>query len=485
MPRSRTHCVLAAIFFLGVSLAAANEGFVLTTDQFDQFLTEQPADEYAVAADSVESRPRSQRPAAQSNRVRIDLGQTMYRDEMVQPAQARSRQNRSGTVRSASRSSRSRTPFMIGDSPFGLPSQQMGFGVDGLDLGHVNHPVFGGNRFNAAEAGSFLPQDRVFFTYRHMHNANTTNFLGFQETNDVEKFVVGFEKTLCDGMISAELRVPLLRQLDSDVFLSAGGPADAYFGDRSGEFGNMAANFKILLAQQRRFAIGAGLAVNIPTAEDVAISQYYDTTINISQSPLVDGVADFTLHGWFKNDTVSLVPYLAWAVQPSSRCFHQGFLQIDAPLNSSGARVDSDGTITPGPGYDATGFTTSDSGEFFHQTLLRLNANFGYWLTRGRRNGMPSGLAALFEVHYTTALDDPSGFSAPITTIVDGSNINPDIPVDATVGAGTGDYDVVNISSGFAVDLGTCVITNGVIVPVTRSERFFDFEYNLQVNKRF
>jgi hypothetical protein len=42
------------------------------------------------------------------------------------------------------------------------------------------------------------------------------------------------------------------------------------------------------------------------------------------------------------------------------------------------------------------------------------------------------------------------------------------------------------MTGGFAVDLGSCLITNGVCVPVVEgADRQFDFEYNLQIHQRF
>lgn len=473
--RMESLCSGIAALCLTVGIAAADE-FVLTTDNTDDYLLieDAPSTAEVVLPDVVLD---DRAPTRGNNPVR--------RDYRVQQAQARSGGNRSNTVRTASRSGRTRVPYMIGDSPYGSPSQHSGLMVEGLDLADVSHPVFGGNRFNAAEAGTFLPQDRFFFTYRHMHNVNTTNVMGFLETNDVEQFVLGFEKTALDGMVSAEIRVPLLRQLDSDLSFTSTGSANSYFGDRDGEFGNMSVNLKALLTSNRRRAVAAGLAVNIPTADDLAVSQVYDTTTNISQTPLIDGTIDLTINSWFENNTTNLTPYLVWACYPTSRFFHQGFLQVDVPLNSSGARVEANGSITPDSDYSPENISVAQVGEFSHQTLLRMNLGFGYWLSRGRRNNMPSGVAALLEVHYTGSLDSPPGFSAPIATLVDGGATLPDIPIDANAGTGDSSFDVVNLSTGLAIDLGTCVVTNGFILPVTDNDRFYDFEYNLQVNKRF
>ncbi|QDS99840.1 hypothetical protein [Adhaeretor mobilis] len=409
---------------------------------------------------------------------------SVIEDRWVRPTQAQTRGNRNDAVRVANRSRRSaRTPYMIGDSPgeeydmFGPHSN--GLTVDGLDMLSVNHPALTGNRFNASEAGSFLPTDRVFFSYRHLHNASGTNFFGNVDTVDIERFLIGFEKTALDGRVSAELRIPLLLQLDSDL------SGDKLLsGDRSGEFGNMSVTLKALIAARRKFALGAGLAVNIPTAEDLTVRQTVDTPLVIDPGAGVTGLADFSINGQFQNDTTSLIPYLAWLFKPTDRFFQQGFLQIDVPLNSSDASLDVDGVILPDSDYDTLDITNSQTGNIELQTLLRLNMGFGYWLKQGRKNGQATGLAALMEVHYTTDLGDGSAFEMPLGSLNDPSATLPDIPLTARAGTGDADFDVVNLSSGLALDLGGCVITNGVIVPIS-DDRYFDFEYNLQINKRF
>lgn len=412
--------------------------------------------------------------------------ESFIQDALVRPIQARSGDQRN-TTRTASRSRRSaRTPYMIGDSPLDgdcpHTMQTGGFAIDGLDIASVNHPVFNGNRFNASEAGSFLPTDRFIFTYRHLHNASSTNILGNLDTVDIERFIVGLEKTALDGMVSAEIRVPLLLQLDSDQLFFADGTSQVR-GDRSGELGNISFNFKALLANRRKFAMGAGLAVNIPTAEDFTLEQDFNTPFVIDPVNGVNGTADFGMFGQFQNETVGLIPYLAWAFRPTPRFFQQGFFQIDVPLNTSEASLDVDGDIIPDTDYTAINISNTLSGEIQRQTLLRLNLGFGYWLKQGRKQGVPTGLAALFEVHYTTNLDDGQNFNTPLGTLNDTSATLPDIPLTAVAG-GNRDFDVVNLSSGLALDLGGCVITNGVIVPIS-DDRQFDFEYNLQVNKRF
>ncbi|MCA9261887.1 MAG: hypothetical protein KDA61_21865, partial [Planctomycetales bacterium] len=88
--------------------------------------------------------------------------------------------------RTAARSNRvSRTPYMIGDSPYGPSSSNLA--VEGVGLSTLDHPVFEGHRFNVAEANATLPDDRFLFSYRHLHNVSTNTALGATSTKDLDR----------------------------------------------------------------------------------------------------------------------------------------------------------------------------------------------------------------------------------------------------------------------------------------------------------
>jgi len=422
-----------------------------------------------------------------------DGGSSLYYDDQVELAQAAGpeRSNRSLSTRTAARGGRtSRVPYMIGDSPSSL-STGMGasIGFRGIDVAAAEHPIFGISKFNAAENASAFPTDRVYANYRHFEGAHDVNVLGQQSSLPVDRLDVGFEKTLFDGLMSAELRVPLSRQLNSDLeIFSDGGGDNLPVSDRHAELGNLGVNFKLLLMSRGSFGLSAGLGVTCPTGEDTHIDMFLDDPdFVIAQSPFVSSTAptNISFIGQFDNDTVNLVPYLAWYVQPG-RFFHQGFLQVDTPLNRSDASVDVSGEITPDSIYGAETFSVSESGEIDQQTLLRVNAGFGYWLCQGERGGPLRGLAGLFEVHYTTALDDANPFVVPVTTLEALGPGIADVPLEAVAGPTFNNIDIVNLTAGVLAQLESCQITNGFIVPLTEGEnRQFDFEYSLQVNRRF
>jgi hypothetical protein len=239
---------------------------------------------------------------------------------------------------------------------------------------------------------------------------------------------------------------------------------------------------------RRTFGVSAGVGVTCPTGEDAHIDMFLDEPdFVITQSPFVSSAAptNISFIGQFDNDTVNLVPYLAWFVQPG-RFFHHGFLQVDTPLNRSDASVEVSGEITPDSIYGAETFSVFETGEIDQQTLLRINAGFGYWLCQGEGGGLLRGVAALFEAHYTTALDDANPFVVPVTTLEALGPGVADVPLEVVSGPTFNNIDIVNLTAGVLAELGSCQIANGFIVPVREDQnRQFDFEYSLQMNRRF
>jgi len=413
----------------------------------------------------------------------------MHYDEHVRPAQASS-QRSSQSSRTAARSRATRVPYMIGDSPFSSPLSGLRF--DGANIANIEHPIFGNRRYNVAENNTSLPQDRLIFAYRHFNNAYGTNVLGEINYLNADRFDIGFEKTLADGMLSAQLVAPLTRQIASDLDLfSDPGGNNLPVTDRSSDFGNLAATFKLLLTQRQRFAVAAGLAVNIPTADDARIEQNFDDpSLVLSSAPLVRSMAptSISLYSRFENETVNLIPFLTWAARPTPRFFHQGFLQIDAPLNRSNAEIQVDGLITPDDDavYDDATFNVASFGKIDQQTLLRLNLAFGYWLVQGSSSDLVKGVAGIFECHYTTALDNANPFVVPVTTLDSADPLVPDLPIDVVAGPTRDEFNQVNLTAGVTLDFGRLVVTNGIICPVTdRPNRSFDLEYSVYANVRF
>jgi hypothetical protein len=435
-------------------------------------------------------------PFEETNLLLGEGDQPLVYDEDFELAQAAApAPSRTMATRTAGRAGRtSRVPYMIGDqeeSPHTSVSVGMGnsIGFEGIDIAQAEHPILFGTKFNAAENAISFPTDRVYVNYRHFEGAHDVNVLGRQSSLALDRFDTGFEKTALDGLMSVELRVPVVRQLNSDLVIFSGpGGGNLPVSDRHGELGNLGVNLKMLLLGRPTYGISAGVGVSCPTAEDTNINMTLsEPDFTISQAPFVSSTppTNLTFIGQFDNDTINLVPYLAWFYRPS-RFFHQGFLQVDTPLNRSDASVLVSGEITPTSTYGPETFNVYQTGELDQQTLLRANAGFGYWLSQGGRGGMLQGVAALFEAHYTTALDDANPFVVPVTTLSSGSSGVADVPLNVVAGPAVNNIDIVNLTGGIVADLGSCQITNGIIVPVTEGDdRQFDLEYCLQMNHRF
>ncbi len=401
------------------------------------------------------------------------------------------------TSATAASSGMASVPFMIGDTGAGTCMSFSGL----LDV-ELSHPTLACSRLNISENNSPLPTDRLFFSYRHFHNATSTRFFQFEQDFDVDRYTLGGEKTFWDGMMSFEIRLPLENRLTSQPFTydvldppfflnpAQFPPGFAPIGGGTrGELGNVSLVLKALLYERCNTAISAGLGVTLPTAQDVDYLITTDDTLIFPSLPGVSANSSVLLDVFASNETVYLAPFLAWLNRPNSRFFHQGFLQVEVAANPSSMVVAGDGLndfffnnvfvgtldwITPFP----TGRTN-----LFAQTLMRLNLGWGYTVLDNPRADFLQQLTAMFEVHYTTTLQDAKISSIPVT--VQGSLGS--IPVQSIdFGNRLNRVDIVNMVLGLSAKTGNWIFTNGVTVPLSSSEeRPFDFEYNLQVQRPF
>jgi hypothetical protein len=86
------------------------------------------------------------------------------------------------------------------------------------------------------------------------------------------------------------------------------------------------------------------------------------------------------------------------------------------------------------------------------------------------------------ELHYTTTLQDAKVFRREFPA----SAFGEPVPVAASVGNVANRVDVVNLVLGLAAEVGRTTITNGFVMPLSQDDnKAFDFEYNLQVQRRF
>ena len=412
-------------------------------------------------------------------------------------------------------------PFMIGDTGAGTCVSYGG--ITDVQLGH---PTLGCSRLNISEGNTTLPTDRVYFSYRHFHNASLTRVFSNFEKFNIDRFTIAGERTFFDGMMSAEIRLPLEYRLTSDIgtnIVQFDPPTVPGFqpginpvvGGRRTELANISMIFKALLVERETYAVSAGLGVTLPTAQDVRYNATIDTRV-VEGALIAHNVAQINSIG--SNETIYLAPFLSWLCKPEGRFFHQGFLQVEVAANPSRVHTNAagrftfdlngDGIFNPADPTDGTlGFVTPPlpvvgfgsglaTAELQPQTLMRLNLGFGYVLHEDQRSDWIQKLTGLFEVHYTGTLSEAKINRVPLNLFFNNVPIPPDDPIfsdpnfadlnNINIGNQDNQVHIVNLTAGLSANMGNLVVTHGLSAPVTnRQNRGFDFEYNLQVQRPF
>lgn len=312
---------------------------------------------------------------------------------------------------------------------------------DGL-IATTDLPLGGATgRFRVSDNNKALPDDRIIFQYNHFHNALTGDASQFivgpdRESFSVDRFIIGGEKTLFDGLASVQVQLPMATQFD---FFTPN------FSVNGGTLGNLSITTKVVLWENETTAFAGGLGLDVPTGDDtrghVNITEYF-----------------------VRNDAVHIQPYLAWLTRPNEDWFIQSFLEVDVAAN--GNRLELQSPIL--------GIPLTKVGKINEQTLLGFDLSVGRWLYRNDGSQWLTGAAGLFEVHYTTPLQDADQFviSDPLTTFNFGNSKNRLDIVDFTVGLHTVWDDKTEIRVGASF-------------PFRHQDRTFDSEIQAFVNRRF
>lgn len=404
-------------------------------------------------------------------------------------------------------------PAMIGDI-FGFGSNFfLGF-IDSNNQGvsaNNSTPINGGRRFKISESTSPMPRDRVFFYYNLFRGAYRTESPaggvqplgtdtgantggeGTQGTPgtpgspgtpgqdsggfggpglgaknfDLSRFTFGFEKTFFDGLFSAELRVPFSNTLTSDLFISD----TAVPGGRANELDNISVTLKTLLYQRPTWSASMGLITNIPTADDVFITQNFQARLGDSSQFSAQTLGHTVL---IRNQAVHLGPFVGALFTPTNRLFIQGFAQMDIGLNTNNV------VFTP--------INNGDVGEVQQanlpdQTLAEFDLALGYWLYRATTpDTWIQGIAPIIEVHYTTTVDN--AVIAVFENNTGGSGYQ------GRVGNTFNRMDIVNMTLGTTTQLGPRgFVTTGAAIPLNRDANarsfLYDWEFIVQLNYRF
>lgn len=391
------------------------------------------------------------------------------------------------------RGSRSAMPTMIGDTTAG------GCGVlrlnGGVPVAAVAHPTFACSRINIAENNSPELRDRVYASYRFFHEASAVSVFpespnGGESAPDIHRMTIGIERKIYD-CLSVELRLPINRQLSSDLnFSQQTGlaisdpprislPLDA----RETSFGNVGLIFKTLLWQDDRKLISAGIGINFPTSPDVHLQGFIDDERFVIADPrginpdIVTAV-EFSFDATVRNSLYTLSPFLAFSNAINDDWFSQGFLQWDAPLTPLQGAVMSRFSL---PDFGFVNNVT-DAGDIEIQDLMRLNLGVGRYLYRQARRGSFREVAWVTELHYTHTLEE-----AKIQTIEVIPEIGGIVPAtNVDVGNIANNVDVLDFVLGLPIRVNQWRLVNGVIVPLrAEPDRGFEYELNSMLSYEF
>jgi hypothetical protein len=344
--------------------------------------------------------------------------------------------------------SQSAAPNMIGDT--------IGYGGTGyITLGFTTIPFSpgGGRKFKASTNQSPVPEQRFFYNFHWFEDALAVQGPGTPiEFIDVTRHEFCWEWPIWNGLASAQIQLPLSNSIDSTITeydLTMGGFGAPAFTDA--EIGNIALALKGLLYETDCDALSLGLAVDLPTAEDVVISD-------------AGGMVG-TLH--VESEAVTLSPFVGYVYQSPCRWFAQGFLQLAVALNENDYRLD-----TP------AGDTVGDIDE---ETLFFGDVGVGFWFYHSDYDGMGCGgqtgcgsygVAGIVELHYSTSLDD-----------------NTNVPIDDFNPLNRFEYsnfEWVNLTLGFAAHYDCWTLTPAVVVPGRDApDRQFDVEWTVQLNRHY
>jgi hypothetical protein len=305
------------------------------------------------------------------------------------------------------------------------------FLVSQVSLGGPNPGDLVG-RVRIQDNNNAMPQNRIFIDYNYFHNVPfTANGI------DVNRVTPGIEKTFLQGMGSVEVRVPMAVTYNSTQFLAVGPDSS------EPEFGNVAIIPKILLTSNEEHALSGGVAVALPTADDIRVfGRSGEQILNV------------------ENESVHLIPFLGYLYTPEhSDCFFQAFITLDVDLNGNAVTADTTGNGS-----------LTQIGEWNDQSLASGSATFGKYLYQNySQNSTVKSFSLISEAHYTGTASDA------------------DVLTSGPFILGNPDYDLalLNATFGGHLRLKDSTLTGGYTVPLTSSDRIFDGEFRLFINQFF
>lgn len=339
-------------------------------------------------------------------------------------------------------------PAMIGDIFSGSPTlPQSGAGPQGV-FNNVPFPTTPTTGFlKLADDTSPIPRDRLIFDYSYFQNVPLT-----QGGINVNRFALGFEKTIGSDRFSIEVIAPFATTLNSDVFVNT--PGDQ-INQTDTEFGDVTIWLKYLLYKGDTYGISGGLGVMAPTAKALTVSLQNGAT----------GTPDLYR---ISNSETFLMPFIGSAWTPTDKIFVQQFLQMSFSPNANSVYQNESFS-----GGDSNTFT----GKLHDPAFIYYDISAGYWLFHDCPGSCDfvTGLAGIFEVHYNQSLSnfDSVPLSPNTGWTTPGQNVQ--------IGGG-GTFTSLNLTAGFVTEIReNALLFVGATVP-TIGGSGHEFDYQIMVN---
>jgi hypothetical protein len=342
-------------------------------------------------------------------------------------------------------------PGMLGDSY--IVGAAVNYDLNG-DVFRTIIPY--GGRYKCADNTGPVPTNRVSFAYKHFHNALQSHIIEdagpiTYANGQIDSYTLGVERTIFQDRASLEIRVPFyagsVRQADSTGALSSSMTAPM--------FGNLSFIYKQLFYRDSTLALGGGLGIDIPTADD-------------TQGRALDAQNVF-----YSSKQTYIAPFVAFLSVPNDTWWVQGVVQFSFVTGSNEL-------FSP---VEQTGGTGDTTIFYQEQDLVFTTLNVGRWIYKEPSRSFLPGIAAIAELNWTATLDNTEvvafdaggGLNITVANFANQQNI-----FNLTLGTHLQLTDTSNLRISGVVPLrGSNPIDN------TARNRYFDGELSVQYNRNF
>ena len=243
---------------------------------------------------------------------------------------------------------------------------------------------------------SAVPTNRLYFDYSLVKNG-----VPFNRSENFDRFTIGIEKTIGEGDLSLEVRLPFAASMDHQLVLENGRGASRT------EAGNALVILKHELGSNEHMLISGGLGLSLPTGSDVEVN-------SAAGKRLVRLV----------NECLHMKPFLAMAFVPDEHFFMQSFIEYDLPAGRNGAELNLNGN------------GLQQVGRIRDASHLLWDVSAGYWSDTDDES-MIRRWAPVMEFHFDKGFSDGSQVRGNNYRLFDISQ----------------DRDVANILAGVTFDL--------------------------------